>query len=331
MPVETATYITDLVPANPTHTDGLNQADSHLRLTKSVLHATFPSLNAPVTGTPTQLNQAAAANATAGSHVIASAASGASETFKAVAGSGDVTISNSGTNGAAGVLNVAVNDATNANPVTALTISQAGISAPSVMQAGAALIPRGVIVPYWGSLTAIPAGWLLCDGTNGTPDLRGQWLAGASTGGWYVGQTFGALSQTVSTASAGSHNHTGSTVAAGGHTHSGTTDTQGYHSHGGATAGAALTIDQTPAGYFELQNNGGGPFTLPAGSNIQVGLGSGNAHTHGINADGSHAHNLNVTAVGDHAHGIQFDGAHTHAVSVNTYPPTTCLIFIMKS
>lgn len=42
MPVETATYISDLVPANPLVTDGINQGDDHLRLIKQVLQTTLP-------------------------------------------------------------------------------------------------------------------------------------------------------------------------------------------------------------------------------------------------------------------------------------------------
>jgi hypothetical protein len=39
-------------------------------------------------------------------------------------------------------------------------------------------------------------------------------------------------------------------------------------------------------------------------------------HAHSISADGNHAHNLSINAVGDHAHGIYADGAHQHNVSV---------------
>lgn len=43
MPLETATYIHDLVPANPAHSDGVTQGDAHLRLIKSVLQNQFPN------------------------------------------------------------------------------------------------------------------------------------------------------------------------------------------------------------------------------------------------------------------------------------------------
>ncbi len=56
MALETASYISDLVSANPAGSDTIAQADDHIRLTKGVLKATFPNLNAAVTSSPLQLN-----------------------------------------------------------------------------------------------------------------------------------------------------------------------------------------------------------------------------------------------------------------------------------
>lgn len=42
------------------------------------------------------------------------------------------------------------------------------------------LLPTGTIVMWNGS--TIPTGWLLCDGTNGTPDLRGRFVLGSGNG-----------------------------------------------------------------------------------------------------------------------------------------------------
>ena len=59
MALETGTYISDLVTTNPPNTDGVSQADDHLRLIKSTVKATFPNITGAVTATHTQLNHVA--------------------------------------------------------------------------------------------------------------------------------------------------------------------------------------------------------------------------------------------------------------------------------
>jgi len=56
MGLETGTHIDDLVVANPASTDGLAQADDHIRLIKTTLKNTFPSITAAVSSTHTELN-----------------------------------------------------------------------------------------------------------------------------------------------------------------------------------------------------------------------------------------------------------------------------------
>ena len=56
MALENGTYVNSLVPANPASTDGLAQADDHIRLIKSTLKNTFPNLTGPVTATQADLN-----------------------------------------------------------------------------------------------------------------------------------------------------------------------------------------------------------------------------------------------------------------------------------
>ena len=56
MPLESGTFISDLVAANPPGTDGLAQTDDHLRLLKNVLKTTFPNLNGAVSATDEQLS-----------------------------------------------------------------------------------------------------------------------------------------------------------------------------------------------------------------------------------------------------------------------------------
>lgn len=42
---------------------------------------------------------------------------------------------------------------------------------------------NGLIAIWSGAIADIPAGWQICDGTNGTPDLRNRFVRGA--GGIY--------------------------------------------------------------------------------------------------------------------------------------------------
>ena len=59
---------------------------------------------------------------------------------------------------------------------------------PQPSQAGGSgdFLPIGTILPYTGSLLSIPAGWHLCDGTDGTPDLRGRFLEGSDVAGVFL-------------------------------------------------------------------------------------------------------------------------------------------------
>lgn len=61
-------------------------------------------------------------------------------------------------------------------------------------------IVAGMVVVWSGSIISIPSGWALCDGNNGTPDLRDQFLEGTETPGGTGGaashvhtETYGAL------------------------------------------------------------------------------------------------------------------------------------------
>jgi microcystin-dependent protein len=82
------------------------------------------------------------------------------------------------------------------------------------------LVPAGVIVMWSGSIASIPVGWLLCDGTNSTPDLRNRFIVGAGST-YAVNATGGADTVTLTTAQIPSHTHT----------FSGTTNTAGNHNH----------------------------------------------------------------------------------------------------
>lgn len=44
------------------------------------------------------------------------------------------------------------------------------------------ILPARPIVMWHGLLSEIPFGWALCDGTNGTPDMRDKFVKGAAAG-----------------------------------------------------------------------------------------------------------------------------------------------------
>ena len=72
--------------------------------------------------------------------------------------------------------------------------------------------PSGGIIIWSGSSASIPSGWLLCDGSSSTPDLRNRFVVGA-TSTYAVGATGGSADAIVV-----SHTHT-ATVTDPGHGH----------------------------------------------------------------------------------------------------------------
>lgn len=75
-------------------------------------------------------------------------------------------------------------------------------------------IPTGMISLWYGSIGSVPTGWYLCDGTNGTPDLRDRFIVGAGST-YSVAATGGSTDAIVV-----SHTHTAtSTVTDPGHNH----------------------------------------------------------------------------------------------------------------
>jgi microcystin-dependent protein len=71
---------------------------------------------------------------------------------------------------------------------------------------GNGTIPVGGIIMWSGTVANIPTSWALCNGSNGTPDLRGRFVVGASagagTGGYAVAASGGSA-----TASLVDHRH----------------------------------------------------------------------------------------------------------------------------
>lgn len=66
---------------------------------------------------------------------------------------------------------------------------------------------KGIICLWSGAVVDIPEGWHLCDGTEGTPNLRDKFIVGAGSS-YAPGETGGNTTHTHTIASSGSHTHT---------------------------------------------------------------------------------------------------------------------------
>lgn len=144
-------------------------------------------------------------------------------------------------------------------------------------------IPAGVIVMWSGNTANIPSGWALCDGQNGTPDLRDRFILGIAQGE-QPGGTGGSHQKTLTVDHMPNHRHSFTTGSQSkSHTHS---VTGGSHSHTYtftrvSTAGAAA----------------GTSFVANTGSNTVSTSSTSHSHTVGNQSD-SHTHSGNTAYVG---------------------------------
>jgi len=126
-------------------------------------------------------------------------------------------------------------------------------------------IPSGIIVMWSGTLGTIPAGWSLCDGTGGTPDLRDKFIYGW-TDGVDPGDEGGALTHTHTYSDLPSHSH----ASAGAHTH---TITDPGHTH-------EIHYDLWSVGEGPTDNIWGTLHKPSDPATTGIIINSGGAHTH---------------------------------------------------
>lgn len=172
-----------------------------------------------------------------------------------------------------------------------------------------ASIPKNVIVMWSGSVAAIPATWVLCDGSNGTPDLRSRFVVGAG-GNYAVGSIGGESFITLTEANMPPHTHSAWTDAQGNHQHTGTTDVQGNHQH--------TYNGHVSQAHFQYGAGGG---------NASIGTPYKSAGT--TDAAGNHAHNFATSYAGQHQHNVGIGIAGGGQAHENR-PPFYALCFIMK-
>lgn len=190
--------------------------------------------------------------------------------------------------------------------VTTEKIANAAITAEKLVPGAA--VPSGIIAMWSGDSASIPAGWAICDGTNGTPDLRDRFIVGSGTT-YTTGATGGAAAISLA------HSHTANDhVHSANHSHG--MDAAGDHSHhmdfwSQAAPQRKDYYHYSPDGYTEVLDE----------------------HTHQIVGDtwgaGSHTHNIQAANFNT---GGASDRGMSSALSASTdiRPPYYALAFIMK-
>lgn len=141
---------------------------------------------------------------------------------------------------------------------------------------GSGSTPNNIIAIWTGTIATIPAGWSVCDGGSGTPNLLDKFIRGSAAQGGYA-STGGALTHTHNSGTFGhthaimgsksSHGYSdtfpssgfsyftvaspSSTAAGNGHTHTGIWEDTGNPDNGGtASANTAISTDSNVPPYY---------------------------------------------------------------------------------
>jgi microcystin-dependent protein len=170
-------------------------------------------------------------------------------------------------------------------------------------------VPSGAIAVWSGAIASIPPGWFLCNGSNGTPDLRNLFVAGA--GGLYeVGTVDGEDSVNLTVSQIPSHGHsvTATFEAAGDHNHTVNINSVSNHTH----STSAL-------------RSGGGVQVAPGTPGVTSSTGGS------VEPAGSHNHSVSFSSSGSHNHSIDWSlGTKGIGSGHENRPPYYALAYVMK-
>ena len=214
--------------------------------------------------------------------------------------------------------------------------------------------PLTDIKAWSGPVTSIPAGWLLCNGTNGTVNLSDRFIQSANPAGSNLNTTGGTGAKT--TTASGSHTHvaysgggsdgTAATGPGGGHTH--TLAASGDHTHPGVVTGShTLSAGQLPSHTHTIAARSGGNTASGSGQYLDrtgytTYTGSSDSHEHGLttSAQGTHNHTGSTDAKDNHTHELPASSGHSHTMGTqgshtHTFPAVDpehyILCFITRS
>lgn len=209
------------------------------------------------------------------------------------------------------------------------------IKSTGIPKSGQNSLPKtGDIIPFAG--TSAPAGWVICDGSNGTPDLRGRFVVGANASG-NIGAVIGNSnhSHTTSVAaytisnSIASESHGYNSLSSG---VTGNADSASYVAAHGHTSPVSTTSAAASSNLVANSTSSGGPISFVP-----------RPHSHGqssaVSAVGAntsnHRHNgatINMSTGGSHSvnHSMTANLSGNLTAPVNHYQPFIIMNYIMK-
>jgi len=283
MTVEAAEFISELVASDPQGSDSISEGDDHLRVIKTAVQGTFPNGNAAINGIHTgteptstsagQLwfdtdlnvlkirNEADGAFVTLGASPVTNFKILGSNTVGWIPPTADGSPNQFLTTDGSGNLDWASASGDELPSQTGHSGEYLTTDGSSASWAStAASFPAGGIIMWSGAISAIPSGWLLCNGVTvdgvTPPNLTGKFVihADADSGGTYDVDANAALGAT------GAHTLTTSEMPA--HTHSFTG--RGFTQPLGT--GASDTFGDFAAGTITTSSTGDGGSHTHTGS-----------------------------------------------------------------
>ena len=213
---------------------------------------------------------------------------------------------------ASGNENIRVDTDLTYNPSTN-TLNVPNISGNGSGLSGIEAFVTGMIILWSGAANAIPSGFVLCNGSNSTPDLRGRFVVGYADNDsdYDVGDQAGSKQVTLSTSQLPSHNHSVSV--------SGTTSTK------------SLTGDITKISEcYNVAGAATGVFTKKGTGNSPVTGSSSTSPTAGVDFDASHDHTFSASATSGNPSNTGTNSQGSSSTNTNL-PPYYALCYIMKT
>ena len=156
----------------------------------------------------------------------------------------------------------------------------------SNLPSGVDFCRTGMILFWYGLITAIPAGWTLCNGTAGTPNLEDQFIVGGG-GALPTSGTYSAATGST-TLSATNSGYTMTLADLPSHVHP-----FDYFGGGGGTVIGVPGFSQVGTEYMTIGTGAGARVSFAGSPNTGAGT---NAHTHTITGT-AHTHSQSIPYV----------------------------------